>query len=82
MKHRHLNHAKWTLAAIDSCIGSGRAERCAELREAALSDRALLQNVLHICNSRLDRGRDDPEFYDRELYEEWKRWAEGLAGTL
>jgi hypothetical protein len=82
MKHRHLNHGAWTLAAIDSCISRGSPEDWAELREAARQDRTLLTKVLHLCTTRLEQAArtGDVEFYDRALYEEWKAWAAAAVG--
>lgn len=77
MKHRHINSTSWTLAAIDSCIGRGAEEDWSELRAAAGADREVLRKVLHVCTSRL--AREDPEFYDRAIYEQWKAWAEGVT---
>lgn len=76
MKHRHLGHEGFTLAAIDDFIDRGTDEDWAELREVALRDRTVLEKVLHVCTERLTRGRDDPEFFSREQYEHWKDWAE------
>lgn len=49
MLHRHLNHQRFTLAAIDDVISRGRWRDWAELRRAALSDRALLDKVERVC---------------------------------
>ena len=49
MLHRHLNHQRFTLAAIDDVISRGRWREWAELRRAALSDRALLDKVERVC---------------------------------
>lgn len=78
MKHRHLNHQGFTLAAIDDFIDRGTDDDWAELREAALRDPSVLEKVLRVCSERLARGRDDPEFFSREQYEQWKGWAEGV----
>lgn len=49
MLHRHLNHQRFTLAAIDDVISRGRWGDWASLREAVLSDRALLDKVERVC---------------------------------
>ena len=49
MQHRHLNHQRFTLAAIDDVIRRGRWDDWAELRRAALEDRALLDKIEHVC---------------------------------
>jgi hypothetical protein len=38
MLHRHLNHQRYTLGAIDDVIARGRRHDWNELRRAALSD--------------------------------------------
>ena len=42
MLHRHINHERFTLAAIDDVIARGRWNDWAELRRAVLSDHSLL----------------------------------------
>jgi hypothetical protein len=49
MLHRHLNHQRLTLAAIDDVISRGLWRDWVELRRAALSDRALLDKVARVC---------------------------------
>jgi len=43
MWHRHLTHQQFTLAAIDDIIARGKRQDWAELRKAALADRAVLE---------------------------------------
>lgn len=49
MLHRHLNHQRFTLAAIDDVIARGRWQDWADLRSAALADSAVLDKVARIC---------------------------------
>jgi len=49
MHHRHLNHQRFTLAAIDDVISRGKWQDWAELRLAVLSDHALLDKVERVC---------------------------------
>ncbi|HWS28252.1 MAG TPA: hypothetical protein VN259_16955 [Xanthomonadales bacterium] len=49
MLHRHLNHQDFTAAAIDDVISRGRWQDWADLRRAALSDRALLDKIERVC---------------------------------
>jgi hypothetical protein len=49
MLHRHLNHQRLTLAAIDDVISRGHWDDWANLRQAALADRALLDKVERVC---------------------------------
>jgi hypothetical protein len=49
MLHRHLNHQRLTLAAIDDVISRGQWRDWADLRRAVLADRALLDKVERVC---------------------------------
>lgn len=49
MQHRHLNHQRFTLAAIDDVIRRGGWRDWAELRRAALGDQALLDKIERVC---------------------------------
>ncbi len=69
MLHRHLNHAGYTLAAIDNVIGRGKREDWADLRRAALIDRALMEKVLRAA---IARGEDS----SAQRYRFWRRYAE------
>jgi len=51
MEHRHLNHQRFTLAAIDDTISRGRWKDWADLRSAALQDPAVLDKVARVCGS-------------------------------
>jgi hypothetical protein len=69
MRHRHLNHESFTLAAIDDVIGrGGRADWCA-LRHAALADPMVMAKILRVCRARCD----DPYV---QRYHFWKQYAE------
>lgn len=74
MRHRHLNHADWTLAAMDSCITRGRPNDWSELRAALRDSPALLAECALMVAGILDRGRGDPEFLDAPVYEAWNDW--------
>ena len=52
MKHRHLNHQEFTLAAIDNLISRGKRKDWAELHQAALNDSLVLEKGLQICQAR------------------------------
>lgn len=69
MRHRHLNHQGFTLAAIDDVIGRGKRRDWAELRRAALLDHALLEKVLRVCAAHAH----DP---CAQRYHFWKQYAE------
>ncbi len=51
MQHRHLNHQRFTLAAIDDVIARGKWLDWAQLRNAALTDPALLERVERVCRA-------------------------------
>jgi hypothetical protein len=53
MLHRHLNHQRFTLAAIDDVICRGRWNDWVELRRAVLADQAVLDKVTRVCGSRV-----------------------------
>lgn len=53
MIHRHLNHQRFTLAAIDDVILRGRWRDWAALRRAVLTDRSLLDKVERVCASHI-----------------------------
>lgn len=53
MKHRHLNHEGFTLAAIDNIIARGKWDDWGDLRLAVLTDPALLDKVERICVPRI-----------------------------
>ncbi|MGC8878889.1 MAG: hypothetical protein ACP5R2_06680 [Anaerolineae bacterium] len=67
--HRHLTHQRFTLAAIDDVIARGKRQDWAELRKAALADRALLQKILRVCQAHIA----DPY---AQRYHFWKHYAE------
>ena len=70
MRHRHLNHEAFTLAAIDDVIGRGKRRDWAELRRAVLGDRQLMEKVLRVCNAHVQ----DP---GAQRYHFWKHYAAG-----
>jgi hypothetical protein len=49
MLHRHINHQRFTLAAIDDVILRGRWQDWADLRRALLEDPTLLDKVERVC---------------------------------
>jgi hypothetical protein len=70
MLHRHLNHEQWSLAAIDDVIGRGKRVDWAQLRQAALENRVVMEKVLRVCEAH----EGDP-FAQR--YQFWSRYARG-----
>jgi hypothetical protein len=53
MIHRHLNHERFTLAAIDDVIARGGWKDWAALRRALLEDPSLCGKVARVCRPRL-----------------------------
>ena len=53
MLHRHLNHQQFSLVAIDDVIARGKRRDWAELRLAALEDRAILEKIVRVCRARV-----------------------------
>jgi len=69
MLHRHLDHQDYTLAAIDDVIDRGRRQDWAQLRAAALRDRAIMESIRRVCAARV---------HDRyaQRYHFWKHYAD------
>jgi hypothetical protein len=72
MLHRHLNHERFTLAAIDDVIARGKRQDWAELRWALLADRSIAGRILRVC---------EPQVRDpyAQRYHFWKHYAERRA---
>lgn len=49
MLHRHLNHERFTLPAIEDVISRGRWRDWSDLRRAVLRDRSLFDKVESVC---------------------------------
>ena len=49
MEHRHLNHQRYTLAAIDDIIARGRWVDWADLRTEALRDATTMDRIERVC---------------------------------
>lgn len=69
MRHRHLNHGQFTLAAIDDMIARGDKTDWAALRQTALADRTVMEKIVRVCRANCD----DPY---AQRYHFWKRYAE------
>ena len=69
MKHRHINHETFTLAAIDDIIERGSRTDWVELRDAAASSTVILKKILRVCLAR----SDDPYAQRHHL---WRLYAE------
>ena len=49
MKHRHLNHERYTLPAIDDVISRGRWQDWADMRRVALANPSLMDDIKLVC---------------------------------
>lgn len=49
MKHRHLDHSNFTLAAVDDVIARGSMTDWLELRDAADADPIVLRRIEKVC---------------------------------
>jgi hypothetical protein len=67
--HRHLNHARYTLAALDDVIERGKREDRAQLRSVALQDRGLMEKILRVAMAHAQ----DPY---AQRYHFWRHYAE------
>lgn len=72
MKHRHLTHEQFSLAAIDDVIARGKRVDWAELRRVMLADEAIRHKVLRVCAVHV------PDPY-AQRYHFWKHYAEHHA---
>jgi hypothetical protein len=53
MEHRHLNHTRYTPAALDDVIARGGRQDWEALRRAVLADHALARSIRAVCEPRL-----------------------------
>jgi len=67
--HRHLNHRRYTLAALDDVIERGKREDWAQLRSVALQDRGLMEKILRVAMAHAQ----DPY---AQRYHFWRHYAE------
>ena len=74
MLHRHLNHQRFTPAAIDNVIARGRWQDWADLRRAVLAERALLDDVMQVCRAYIA----DPY---AQRYHFWMQYAKTHRGA-
>jgi hypothetical protein len=53
MRHRHLNHQDFTLAAIDDIIGRGQLPAWEALRSALVLQTDIREKVLRVCEAHI-----------------------------
>ncbi len=68
MKHRHLNHEDFTLAAIDDVIERGKRADWVALRRALAADPEIRSRVVRVCERRIT----DP---DTQRFQLWWHYA-------
>ncbi len=68
MRHRHLTHQDFTLAAIDDVIARGRRDAWEALQVALSRDREIRAKVLRVCAAHVA----DPY---AQRYHFWKNYA-------
>jgi len=73
MKHRHLNHEGYTLAAIDDIISRGLWQDWADLRRTILTEPDLLEKIIRVCQAYVS----DP-YAQRHHF--WMNYAKTKAG--
>lgn len=75
MRHRHLDHQRFTLAAIDDVFSRGRWQDWADLRRAVLVDPALLEKVERVCRHHISNPY-------AQRYHFWMHYVEAHRGEL
>lgn len=74
MRHRHLVHDSFTLAAIDDIIGNGAWDSWVRLRLAMARDAGIRGKILRVCGA---RALDPAE----QRYRFWKLYAQEHAAN-
>ena len=74
MRHRHLNHQRFTPAAIDNVIARGHWQDWADLHRAVLAERTLLDDVMQVCRAHIT----DPY---AQRYHFWMQYAKTHRGA-
>ena len=70
MLHRHLNHQRYTLAALDDVIARGGRQDWEALRHGMRNDPALVEKVRDVCKARIS----DPH---AQRYHFWVHYVQG-----
>ena len=69
MRHRHLNHQDFTLAAIDDIIGNGQRAAWERLRLALRQQPGIRAKILKVCDAQVN----DPS---AQRYHFWRHYAQ------
>jgi len=69
MRHRHLNHSDYTLAAIDDIIERGKERDWADLKQAVLVDYEIARKVHAVAFNRIDEPNEQRHGFWRKYVE-------------
>ena len=70
MRHRHLAHHDYTLAAIDDIISNGRRPAWERLRLALLQEPGIRDKILRICDARVQEPSAQRHHFWRQYAQE------------
>jgi hypothetical protein len=70
MRHRHLTHQDFTLAAIDDIISNGRRAAWERLRLALLHEPGIRDKILKVCDARVHEP-------SAQRHQFWRQYAQG-----
>lgn len=74
MRHRHLNHQDFTLAAIDDIISNGQRGAWERLRLAMRRQAGIREKILKVCNARAH----DPS---AQRHHFWRQYAQETSAA-
>ncbi len=74
MRHRHLNHQEYTLAAIDDIISNGNWQAWRRLRSALRRVAGIRDKIIRVCEAQVH----DPS---AQRHRFWRDYAQEGRGT-
>jgi hypothetical protein len=72
MRHRHLTHQDFTLAAIDDIISNGQRAAWEGLRLALLRDEGIRDKILRVCNAKVHEPSSQRHHF-------WRYYAQEIS---
>jgi hypothetical protein len=72
MRHRHLGHQDFTLAAIDDIISNGRRAAWERLRLALLKEPGIREKILKVCDAQVHEPSAQRHHF-------WRQYAQDPA---
>jgi hypothetical protein len=72
MRHRHLSHQDFTLAAIDDIISNGRRAAWERLRLALLKEPGIREKILKVCDAQVHEPSAQRHHF-------WRQYAQDPA---